>query len=133
MLPARMAAGVVTAFAVLALLLASVGLYGVIAYSVNQRTREFGIRMALGAESADLLKLELKRAGKVTSVGLAVGLAGGVGLAILMASVLYGVRTVDPLAYIVASLTLFAVALAAAYFPANRATRVDPVVALRDQ
>jgi ABC-type antimicrobial peptide transport system permease subunit len=133
MLPARMAAGVVTAFAVLALLLATVGLYGVISYSVSQRTREFGIRMALGAEAGDVVKLVLRRAVTVIVVGLVVGLAGGLALARLMASVLYGVSTVDLVAFAAATVALAVVALTATVVPAGRATRVNPVTALRDE
>ena len=119
--------------AVLALLLASVGLYGVIAYSVNLRIREFGIRMALGAETGDVLRLVLTRAGKVTVIGLGGGLAGALALAQLMASVLYGVSPFDVLAYATAFVALSAVALAATLLPARRATRVNPVVALRNE
>ncbi|MCP4903103.1 MAG: ABC transporter permease [bacterium] len=130
LLPARMAAGVVSAFAVLALLLASVGLYGVIAYSVNQRTREFGIRMALGAQAADVLRLVVRRASTVTVIGLGVGLVGGALLAMGMSKVLYGVDAFDLVAYGSASIALAIVALAATLWPASRAARVSPVEAL---
>lgn len=133
LLPARMAAGVVTAFAVLALLLASVGLYGVIAYSVGQRTREFGIRMALGAQTGDVLQLVLRRASKVTVIGLGVGLALGIALAKLMTTVLYGVSALDAMAYLTAIVALAAVAFSATLLPARRASRVSPVVALKNE
>jgi predicted permease len=133
LLPARMAAGVVTAFAALALLLAAVGLYGVIAYSVSQTTREIGIRMALGARTLDVLRPVMGRGLTLTLLGLGVGLGGGFALARFMTSVLYGVTATDLPVYLTAAGLLGTVALTASFLPARRATQVSPVVALREE
>jgi putative ABC transport system permease protein len=118
-------------FAGLALLLAAVGIYGVMAYLVAQRTREIGIRVALGAKRSDVFKLVVGHGLKLTFIGLAIGIAGALGLARFLASFLYGVRPTDPITFIAVSLLLTAVALAACYVPARRAAKVDPMVALR--
>jgi putative ABC transport system permease protein len=118
-------------FAVTALLLASVGIYGVLSYMVAQRTRDIGIRMALGASEGrivwDVLGLGLRLAG----IGLVVGLAAAFAATRLLSSLLYGVCPTDAITFVVVSLALLTVALIASYLPARRATRVDPLTALR--
>jgi putative ABC transport system permease protein len=118
-------------FAALALVLACVGIYGVIAYSVTQRTQEFGIRMALGANRRDVFRLVLGQGTRLTLVGIGLGIAAALVVTQLMATLLYGVKATDPLTFIAVALLLAIVALAACYIPARRATRVDPIVALR--
>jgi putative ABC transport system permease protein len=121
----------VAAFSILALVIASIGIYGVMNYLVIQRTREFGIRLAVGATKGDVLRLVLGRAAGLIVGGLCLGLLGSVVLARLITSLLYGVTPLDPATFAVVSLLLSAVALFASYIPARRATRVDPMVALR--
>ncbi|HEY1264303.1 MAG TPA: ABC transporter permease [Terriglobales bacterium] len=118
-------------FAVLALLLASLGLYGVLAYTVTQRTRELGVRMAFGAQPGDLLGMVVKSGIKLAVAGIALGTAGGLAVARLIASLLFGVEPTDILTFVTVGVVLFLAALAASYVPALRATRVDPMVALR--
>jgi predicted permease len=127
----RLNLSLLVAFAVLALGLAAVGVYGVMAYAVTQRTQEFGIRMALGASSADVLKQVFLEGGRLAALGLGLGLIAALALTRLMASMLYGVKPSDPLSLGVAAALLAIVAFAACYIPARRATRVDPLVALR--
>jgi predicted permease len=120
-------------FAILALLLASVGIYGVISYVVGQRTHEIGIRMALGADQGEILRLVLGGAGRLALTGIAMGLVSALGLTRLMARLLYGVGPGDPLTFIAVPAILISVAFLASYVPARRASRVDPMVALRYQ
>jgi putative ABC transport system permease protein len=118
-------------FAAIALLLSSVGIYGVLSFVVAQRTRDIGIRMALGATRAQVLRNVLWSGLRLTLMGLALGLAGAAAGARLISSLLYGVQSTDTIAFATATVVLAAVALAASYLPARRATRVDPMVALR--
>lgn len=120
-------------FAVLALLLASIGLYGVISYLVGHRTHELGIRLALGAQRGDVLRLVLNDGMKMALSGLAIGLISALGLTRLLGRMLYGVTTTDPLTFAVISLGLTTVAFLACFIPARRATKVDPLVALRNE
>ena len=127
----RMAATLLTVFGVLALGLAAVGLYGVMAYAVNRRTREIGIRLALGAQSRDVLRQALVEGMTVVMIGLALGLGGAVAATRLVKSVLYDVTATDPLSFAGAALLLAGVALLACWVPAWRAAKVDPMIALR--
>jgi putative ABC transport system permease protein len=118
-------------FAALALILAGVGIYGVMSYSVEQRTREFGIRLALGAQRGDVLKLAVGQGLKLVLIGVVIGLAAAFVLTRVMSSLLFGVSATDPTTFITISLVLISVAVLASYIPARRATKVDPIVALR--
>ncbi|HUV13734.1 MAG TPA: ABC transporter permease, partial [Acidobacteriota bacterium] len=118
-------------FAALAVILAAVGIYGVMSYSVTRRTHEIGVRMAIGAQKGDVLKLVIQQGLKLTVIGSAIGIAAGFGLTRLISSYLYGVTAADPLTYVVVSVFLAGVAVAACSIPARRAAKVDPAVALR--
>jgi ABC-type antimicrobial peptide transport system permease subunit len=120
-------------FAAAAVLLAVIGLYGVLAYLVAQRTREMGVRVALGAQPGDVLRLTLGRGIRLTLLGLGLGLLGALLLTRVMASLLYGVTATDPATFAAVAALLAVVALLASYLPARRAARVDPVVALRSE
>jgi putative ABC transport system permease protein len=121
------------AFSIIALLMASIGIYGVMNYLVIQRTREFGIRLSLGARQGDILRLVLGRAMFLIGLGLCLGLFGSFLLVRLIAKLLYGITPLDPLTFLTIPILLSAVALIASYIPARRATRVDPMVALRSE
>jgi ABC-type antimicrobial peptide transport system permease subunit len=118
-------------FAALALLLAVVGIYGVISYAVAQRTRELGVRMAMGASRRQVLRLVLGQGARLALAGVALGLVAAAALARVVESLLYEVGAVDPVTFVAVPLLLSAVALLACWVPALRATRVDPLVALR--
>ncbi len=119
------------AFAVLALVLGSVGLYAIVSFTVSRRTHEVGLRMALGARPADVLKLLVGQGVKLTLLGVGIGISAALGGTHFLASLLYGVKPTDPLTFAAVSLILLSVALVASYIPARRATKVDPLVALR--
>jgi predicted permease len=128
----RFSADLLGGFAGLAVLLASIGIYGLLAYIVGQRSREIGIRMALGARREDILGMFLRKGVALTGVGIVVGLVLSASTASLMASLLYGVRPHDPAVFLIVPLLLFTVAVLASYLPARRATKVDPMIALRE-
>jgi putative ABC transport system permease protein len=129
----RMSVIVLVTFAIVALTLASLGLYGVIAHSVTERTHEIGVRMALGAEARHVLGLMIRQGLTTTAIGAAIGVAGAVALSRWIQDLLFGVTPTDPATFAVVVATLLAVALVACYVPAWRATRVDPTMALRSE
>jgi ABC-type antimicrobial peptide transport system permease subunit len=120
-------------FAVLALVITATGLAGVVAFTVSQRTREIGIRMALGAERGAVMRMILQQGLGMVVVGLAIGVAGALALTRVMDGLLYGVGPSDPLTFVVVAVVLLAVAVAACTFPARRATAIDPLAALRSE
>ncbi len=130
--PRRFSANLVGGFAALAVLLASIGIYGLLAYMVGQRSQEIGVRMALGARRNDILKLFLRKGVALAGVGIVAGMVVSASTASMMASLLYGVRPHDPAVFLIVPLLLLAVAALASYLPARRATKVNPLVALRE-
>jgi ABC-type antimicrobial peptide transport system permease subunit len=131
--PRRFSAVLIGALAGLALVLSAVGIYGVMSYTVGQRTQEIGIRMAFGAQPSNMLGLVLGRGARLALAGIAVGGLGAWGLTRFLSSLLFGVGATDPLTFLSVALLLISVALAACYVPARRAMKVDPMVALRDE
>jgi ABC-type antimicrobial peptide transport system permease subunit len=129
----RVQMNVLGGFAVLAVLLAAIGIYGVMSYSVTQRTRELGIRIALGAGRREVLGLVLRQGLAMVAVGIALGVTGALMLTRVMSTLLFGVSTTDPAVFSAIVVVLSATASIATYMPARRATRVDPLVALRDE
>jgi putative ABC transport system permease protein len=128
---ARFSTWLVAAFAVLAALLAGVGIYGVMSYAVAERTQEIGVRMALGAQTGDVLKLIVRQGLTLAFAGIVLGLAGAFALTRALANLLYEVSASDPATFVITPLLLICMALLACYLPARRATKVDPLVALR--
>jgi ABC-type antimicrobial peptide transport system permease subunit len=129
----QFSAWLVGGFAAMALILGVVGLYGVIAYSVSQRTREIGIRMALGAGRSAVYRLVIGQAGWLTGAGLAIGLVCSLGASLLMRSLLFGVEAWDAVTLVCVAMLLGLASMVASFLPARRAARVDPMVALRDE
>jgi putative ABC transport system permease protein len=129
--PQRVTSGLMTVFAAIALALAAIGIYGVTAYSVSQRTHEFGVRAALGASGSSIARIVVQDAGGMAGLGVAIGLAAAFGLTRLMKAILYGVSATDPLTFIAVPLVLSLVAILAALVPALRATGADPLKSLR--
>jgi ABC-type antimicrobial peptide transport system permease subunit len=129
----RLSASLLSGLSILAALIAAIGLYGVMAFTVAQRTREIGVRIALGAVSGDILRGVMAEALMLVGVGLAAGCIGAALLARLIANLLYGISATDPMTYAASGIVLVAVGAGAAYLPARRAARIDPMSALRSE
>jgi putative ABC transport system permease protein len=128
----RFSAELVGAFAVMALLLACVGIYGLLAYLVGQRSQEIGVRIALGAQRGHILKMVLGQGGFLAGVGIFVGLILAAMIAPLISSLFYGIHAIDPIVFLAVPGVLLLVSFAASYFPARRASKISPIVALRE-
>jgi ABC-type antimicrobial peptide transport system permease subunit len=121
----------VTVFAVIGLMLAIIGIYGVLSFLVSQQTHQIGVRIAMGAQHSDILRLVIKRGLILIGVGLVIGVAGALALTRVLSSLLYGVTPTDPVTFMIVSFVLVTVALTASYIPARRAAKIDPMEALR--
>lgn len=133
LLPARLSAVSLSAFAVVAMALACIGLYGIVSYSVSQRFREVGIRMSLGADASRIVRMLMAGGLKLVTVGAVVGIGASLVAAPALASLLFGVQSTDVVAFTVMPFVLMTVAVVAAYLPARRASRIDPVRAVRTE
>jgi len=131
LIPQRIAAAVAGALGIVGLLLAAIGIYGAASYNVNQRVREIGIRVALGADRNTVLAMILRQGAMLTGLGVIIGLAAGAIVAQIVRSLLFGVSAIDPIAFLGGAVLFLLVAAAASLGPARRATRVDPMIALR--
>ena len=131
LMPLRMGAYIAGAQGLVGLFLAVMGLYAVVSYAVMRRTREIGIRMALGADSGDVLRLVVRDGLRLTLIGIGLGLMGAIALGLILSRVLYGIQPMDGTVYAGVTVLLLTVAALACYVPARRATRVDPLIALR--
>jgi ABC-type antimicrobial peptide transport system permease subunit len=129
--PAQAAGALLGGFGLVALLLSSLGLYAVIAYSVSRRTREIGVRTALGAQKQDVLKLVIGQGAKLAAIGVGIGLLGAFASTRVLVQLLYGVKALDPITFVGISALLVAIAMLASYVPARRAAKVSPIEALR--
>jgi putative ABC transport system permease protein len=133
LLPARIAASLFASFGMLALALAAIGIYGIMSYSVSRRTHEIGVRVALGAQASDVLRLILGQGMTPVLIGVVLGISAALAVTRLMKSLLFGMSAADPLTYIGVAALLISVALLASYIPARRATKIDPMQALRNE
>jgi putative ABC transport system permease protein len=131
--PPRLLTALFLTFACLGLILVSVGVFGVLSYAVSQRTHEIGIRMALGAEATDVRRMVMVAGLRWVGIGIGIGVLVSVALAKILQNRIWGIKSADALTLIAVSLLMIGVGLAACYFPARRATKVDPMVALRDE